>query len=85
MSEDSLLFLTVCSNSNDQRQEHVDGCVQYYSKCLYNVQALRIVLHSPVDVSVNFCERIYEPCYLKRLNAFGKSIDPLQPAQSLLK
>ena len=30
---------------------NIDGSVQYYPKCQYNVQALRIVLHSPNDIS----------------------------------
>ena len=30
--------------------EEIDGGVQHYRKCLYFVSALRIVLHSPIDM-----------------------------------
>ena len=29
---------------------YIDGLVQHYPKCLYFVKALRIVLHSPINM-----------------------------------
>ena len=43
-------------------QEHIAGWVQYYCKCLHNVWAVRIVLHSSIEICIyHFAlQKLYE-------------------------
>ena len=60
--------------------EHFDGWVQHYPKCLYKVYALRIVLHSPIDLQT--LQNMSDPSRELELRiGIAKSTDPSQSAQ----